>query len=391
MRVRVFVLIAGLLIGGCTSGVKRPVSTETPLGLQMLRTEQQLRNFPFFTLLSFERQADTVFVHTRQPAQLSAERSHTGQSSLMLPPGADRLSIKLSSLHTGRDWPGRWALVGAYFYSPQVQRMTASYVVAGETLARYRVELPAEQWTAVLLDVASALAGRAPGEAGRIEFTFDPSLSAPLWCDDVLEIDNTTVHTEAEDWAVRERGFEYVVEGPLASKIVLKTPEASTGGWRLEEANVIRARFTSGKREMIIYSDGRMFDDGRLKLLVKTPALVEMTSAAQARTARVEIDPKAGRLVRNSAGDSNNDGYDESSGAYVIAAAGPRVELTIEPDAPLLRPVVLVRGLPAGRVLATMEGRLVENAVRLADGSVLLQLPGIIGRRVSVEIAVRDE
>jgi hypothetical protein len=105
--------------------------------------------------------------------------------------------------------------------------------------------------------------------------------------------------------------------------------------------------------------------------------------------ARVEIAEEFGRLNRNSPGDRNNDGYDETNGAYQIIATGPRVEFTLSPRSGLLvRPVVEIAGLPAGPLSATMDGRWVEKVVRLENGNVLIELPGESAFPVMVSVTV---
>ena len=98
-----------------------------------------------------------------------------------------------------------------------------------------------------------------------------------------------------------------------------------------------------------------------------------------------------GRVNRSSAGDADNDGYNESRGAYEIVAASGRIELTITPRAGMLlsRPVLEIAGLPAGAVRVTMEGRLVPGAVRLSGGEVLVELPGVIEQATSVNVRVK--
>ena len=136
-------MLAGL--AGCAgrpqTSVAESLPEPEPAGLQMLRTEAQLSNYPYFTLLGFERDSDPVFVRA-EGAQAAADsaRSHTGLQSLRLDPGTKNATVKLSSLHSGRAWPGNWTLVGAYFFSLQPQRLTAVYEEAGRSLASYTVE-----------------------------------------------------------------------------------------------------------------------------------------------------------------------------------------------------------------------------------------------------------
>jgi hypothetical protein len=304
------------------------------------------------------------------------------------------VTIKLSSLHSGRNWPADWTLVGAYLFSVLPQRLAISYEADRATLATYNIELPAGQWTPVLIDIAAALEGRQVSDAGLLRIVFPAALSQPIWCDDVIEVNNNTTLIEASTssgrWIVQEYGFRYIIERKSAfGPIILKTPEAPGGGWRLQEANSIRASFASRDKRSsrIIYASGREYTGDKFHALDSRVA--DALAAQEAKPARITVGSDFGRLSRNSPGDENNDGYCESTGAYQIIATGPRLELQIEPQTPsLVDPVLEISGLPAGRILATMEGKLVERVERLPDGRVLIELSGAIQRPVSVSLRV---
>jgi len=374
-----FRLPAMIALAGCTQkSPLPPISAAEPIGLQMLRTEAQLSRHPFLTLLGFERETDSVFVRVeRAAASIDASRSHTGSQSLCIPAGARSMTVKLSSLHRGRAWPENWTLVGAYFYAEKPQRLVVSYEEGGASHASYHVALPPGRWTPVLVDIAAALAGKTTADAGSLRYSFESALAQNLWCDDVIEMNNTgtlidTLSTPDIGWTVRERGFRYTVERPGAFRLTLTGAEAEQQGWRLEEANEIRARFSSAGRpaSRIIYASGRQYTDGEFRAL--DAALADRLAAQDAAPARITVAPDTGRLDRNSAGDANNDGYSEATGAYQIIATGPRLELEVSPTtAPLLHPVLEIRGLPAGKVLTSMEGKLLERTARLDDGRVL--------------------
>jgi hypothetical protein len=113
-------------------------------------------------------------------------------------------------------------------------------------------------------------------------------------------------------------------------------------------------------------------------------------AAQHASPADVSVAESMGRLSRATPGDANNDGYNESRGAYQVVAAGPRVELTITPRTSVLaRPVLEIVGLPPGKLLVHMEGQLVPGAVRLANGDVLLELPARVQRPTLVNVRVQ--
>ena len=50
--------------------------------------------------------------------------------------------------------------------------------------------------------------------------------------------------------------------------------------------------------------------------------------------------------------------------------------------------VLEIAELPPGKVLATMEGQLVDRIVRLDDGRVLIELPGTLDRPTMLNVRV---
>jgi hypothetical protein len=93
---------------------------------------------------------------------------------------------------------------------------------------------------------------------------------------------------------------------------------------------------------------------------------------------------------RNSAGDADNDGYNEARGAYQIRAAGPRLEIGFAPRTPtVMRPVFEVTGMPAGKAVVTIEGRLVEGPERLPDGTLLIDIPARVNRPTTVSVKIQ--
>jgi hypothetical protein len=268
----------------------------------------------------------------------------------------------------------------------------AIYEIDGHPTLNYAVEIPANQWTPLLLDI-SAIEGATAAKVGVLRLLFPDGLRQPLWCDDVVILNNAADVIEPKKnatWSVGERGFKYIIH-TTNTTVTLKTPEAAEHGWTLEEANDIRARFRSKGKEKtrVIYSDGRQFIDGELKPLGIKPSVVIDIRTYHEYPARIDIAEEFGRVNRNSAGDVNNDGYDETNGTYQIIASGPRVEFKLVTRSGLLvRPVVEIAGLPAGPLSATMDGRWVEKMVRLESGNVLVELPGESAFPVTVSVKV---
>ena len=395
VRVRLLSVAILIVCFGCapTHSDPRPLRMSEPVGLQAVRTEAQLKKYPFRILQQFEHPVDLAFVIVDGPAvQLSIDQSHTGQSSALFDKKTTSATIKLPSLLSSVRWPGQWTLVGAYFYAEKPQRMRAIYEIEGRPILNYAVQIPAKQWTPLLLDI-SAIEGPNAAKVGLLRFAFADGLAQPVWCDDVVIMNNVSELIEPKKnvaWSIEERGFKYIVK-TANSTVTLKEPEAAEHGWTLEEANSIRARFRSSGPEKlkVIYEDGRQFIDGVLKPLGIKPSVVIDIQSYHDNPARVDILEELGRLNRNTPGDRNNDGYDEQSGAYQFIATGPRIEFTLSPRSGLLvRPVVEIAGLPTGPISATMDGRWVEKIVRLENGNVLIELPGESAFPVTVSVKV---
>jgi len=88
--------------------------------------------------------------------------------------------------------------------------------------------------------------------------------------------------------------------------------------------------------------------------------------------------------------DKNNDGYNEARGSYQLIAKGSRFEVMLKPATRLLaRPVLEIANLPAGSALATVEGQLVEKTTRLPSGNLLVEIPLILERPTTVNVAIK--
>jgi hypothetical protein len=176
-------------------------------------------------------------------------------------------------------------------------------------------------------------------------------------------------------------------------KLGIPMDETEENNWNVEECNEMRVRLAThnGKHAWTIYSDGREYRDGKFESAVElSDAQKKAFLAQQASPAEISVPEEFGRVERNAAGDKNNDGYAEQTGAYQIKAVGPRLELTITPQTPvLIRPVLEIAGLPNGRVLVNFEGKLVDKTVRLGNGHVLVLLPATLDRSATVYIKIQ--
>jgi len=363
-----------------------------PLRQQVSRASEELHGKRFSGLLHFENESDELFVSAKPSARdVDGGDAHTGKSSLLLAAGTTRLTIKLSSMLGGREFPGDWTLVGLYVRSDDANGLALSCEENGRAIAARKIALPAGQWTPAMLDI-SALPATPSGDV-TLELRFDRPTSN-VRCDDVLLIDNrdTLVDASPGGWTIKRAGLRITCERKLSFNLSVVTADGSPAGWEVEEANELRARFTSAgeTKSLTVYADGRSIWDGAYKPLSAEVRDDKTFAAAHASPAEIALPETMGRVDRNSPGDANNDGYNEQLGAYVLQATSGRLELTMTPrTTPVPRPVLQIAGLPEGKALITIEGRLVERSVRLANGQLLVDIPARITRPTLVSIRIQ--
>jgi hypothetical protein len=402
---KVLIGVLSALVTGCGSQpLAPPVRSGEPIGVQLMRKEPRYSETPFRVLLDFESRNDLAFVSEPGGAaagetslRLDTQVAHTGAASLQIPlPGKQReIQIKLTSL-IASDFPGNWTLLGAYFISRDSAVVRVAYQVSNKTLLQRTVALQARKWTPVMVDLAALSDPNmgASGPAGVLTFSVE---GAAVWCDDVMAVDNSKglvaeAQHAGDKWTVRRRGYSTIIERPGAFSLNVPSPEASSEGWRVLEANEMRIRLIdgTGKRTWTLYSDGRGYLDGKFKPVIEMPGdQMAVYVEQQASPADVATPTEMGRVERNTQGDRHNTGYSETTGAYQLKAFGPRLDITLTPrTAKLAHPVIEVTGLPEGRVLATVEGKLVDRVVRLPGGTVLVEIPSTLDRAVTLNLRV---
>jgi hypothetical protein len=374
------------------------VSTE-PLARQLARASETLHGKRYSGLLDFEGDSDALFVSAvsaaaadGSPARVDGGDHHTGKSSLRLAPGTSRLTIKLSSLLAGRDFPGDWTLLGLFVRADEATGLALSCADDGKVIAARKMSIPAGQWTAAMLDI-SALNQPPKGEL-TFEVRFDPPTFSDARVDDVMLIDNreTFVDASPQGWTVKRAGLRITCERKLRFNFGVVTADGSPQGWEVEEASDLRARFrsTGETKSLTVYTDGRSMWDGAYKPLSVEVRDDKSFAAAHASPAEVAIPEALGRLSRNTPGDADNDGYNEQLGAYQIQATGGRIELTLTPRSTAVpRPVLQIAGMPQGKALIAIEGRLVEKSTRLPGGDLLIELPARITRPTLVTVRIQ--
>lgn len=365
-----------------------------------MKYEPDLRTLRFTTVLNFELQAEQVFVSgDGGPGQTTQAGAHSGAACLMLPAGTRKVRIDLARIWGPRPFPGPWALAGGYVKLPQAGTIRISYEVdgvGGSVVARRDVAA-GTGWTAAFVDIARYYdAGGRKAVPGVIVLEFPESVTGQAMLDDVMLIDNGRVivprSADGSGWTIRQRGFGYEIDAMPLWRVSLSGAETDESGWTIRESTALRAVATSkAEGTWAMYPDGRRYVNGQYKPLKAGEWPNDGAYAAQhTAPALLSVAEETGRVNRTSAGDANNDGYNELTGAYQIAASGPRVEVHITPQTPrLLRPVLEISGLGEGRILATMEGELIERAVRLPDGRVLVEIPQAIARPVTVVVRLQ--
>jgi hypothetical protein len=370
-----------------------PISTE-PLSRQLARVSEKLHGKRYSGLLHLESDSDALFVSADgSPARVDGGDRHTGKSSLRLAKGTSRLTVKLSSLLAGREFPGDWTLVGLFIRTDEAAGLAISCEDSGRAIAARKMTTTAGQWTAAMLDI-SALTGGGPNGELAIELRFDQPTSGDVRVDDVMLIDNreTLVDASPDGWTVKRAGLRITCERKLRFNFGVVTTDGSPQGWEVEEMSDLRARFhsTGETKNLTVYADGRSMWDGVYKPLSVEVRDDKAFAAAHASPAEIAIPESLGRLSRNTPGDVDNDGYNEQLGAYQIQATGGRIEVTLTPRSTAVpRPVLQISGMPEGKALIAIEGRLVEKLTRLSSGDLLVELPARITRPTLVTIRIQ--
>lgn len=395
-------LLAGVSLLGCVESgspiahpTPPPLLTE-PVGVQLTRIQPRLAGMPFRVLLDFEQASDLAFL-AGNGLKTSSEEAHTGKNSLAIDPG-QTVRVKLGSVLGSAPFPGKWTIAGAYFRAAEKagQRVTIAYRASdsGAALLQRTAAISPSAWTGIFIDLTALPAGK--GSAGVL--TIAAEGKGTLFCDDVLLMNNDRILVAPDpgaaplkSWSIHEKGFSTVIDKPGHFRISIKTPEAEADGWAVEEANELRARFSAaGGKSWTLYMDGRQYQGGAFVPQTVLKEAAAIFTAQQNAPADILVEEEFGRIDRDTPGDRNNDGYNEQRGSYELVAKGPRFEVTLKPRTDLLAyPVLEIRGLPAGNVLATVEGQLIEKTTRLANGNLLVNVPLTLERATAIHIQVK--
>ena len=341
---------------------------------------------PFAVLLGFENDSDHVFQTGGTIVRGSKTTAHTGTAALAV---RHRATVRLSSLLGNSAWPGGWTLLGAYVYADGPATVDITYAPGTDASATNRVAVPTHRWTLVQVDLA-AVRDR---QINDLAFRFDGPVR---FLDDVLLVNDLRVLAETPDWTIRHQGHRTVARWSRGGERAWPTVGNGLAAvsYAVTEATPARLWLTGQPAGTVVaYPDGRCFVDGKCVAmpLGSTPARDLARFVEQhAHPGRVEVPPAQGESDRLSTGDSNNDGYNETSGTYRITARGSRLDVTIDPQQrPLIQPLLEIANLPPGPVQATMEGKWLPVFGRTAEGNLLVAVPTTLERPTVVSVKVQ--
>jgi hypothetical protein len=374
-----------LLVVGCTPDPRDIVDySNEPIGMQLLRAEPMLKQRKFNTLLDFESPNDLVFVGTQPAATQERRHAHTGHVSCSI---GSTATINLASVMLGRPFPADWTLAGAYLWSPHDATVEIDCVANGAQTSR-TLTIAANKWTPAFVDLTQMKSTSAPGDSS-LSFKSDQ----PILCDDVMVIDNSSwfVGGDTSPWTIRQRGFKINVDREGWFNITLDSIDGSENGWNIEDVSTMRATFSSpGKTKFLtMYSDGRTYWDGRYEALSGNAKSDAALAKEHQQPGKIMVAEGMGRANRNTPGDANNDGYNETLGAYELIATGPRMEMTFTAQGvEVVRPIIEISGLPNGKPLVTLEGRLIQSLTRLKNGNVLIEVPARIEQPITLNVRI---
>ncbi len=387
-------LITCGLLSGCQPRPPVPRAagaTAKPLVFQLQQQDDSLQDQRIRTLLDFENESDLVFAQSDSKIAIDP-LAHTGKSAMRV--DGTSVIFRIYSILFDTDFPGNWTLLGAYV-RPQVNTpVLAELLAGGQVVASTRNTIPADRWSFAGIDISRLNTAVISSARERLMFrlTFESAGAlATTLIDNVVLIDNrkTLIDTMESDrlgWKISRCGYITTIDAPGRFKIDAVAAATHDKGWVLSEYSALRAvlRSAGAIKTWVLYRDGRCIEDGRMTV---KGAKGDAAIAAHLKPALVAVDETTGKLNRHTEGDLDNDGYNERLGAYQIDATVARVQLKItHAGVDAASPVFEIAGMPDGKLSATVEGRLIQSASRLGDGKVLVVIPLLIDRPMSITV-----
>ncbi|MFT3784672.1 MAG: hypothetical protein QM770_00710 [Tepidisphaeraceae bacterium] len=396
-----------LAASGCAVGSSANLAqhTPSPTATKRPRPVVGLVDVKLSRLLDFESTGDMVFVQNRVGSTIqrdsSGDASH-GVASLRVVRGTDGATFRLKSLLQGRAFPGTWNLIGLQARTANGDaKLRLSLRRNGVDISSRVVPITSQSWDWAWLETGALKTPSPQPSTDAIELVaaLDGSPST-LLIDGVALGDNARRYSSARDGDHPEPGLQLTLDGlrwtvdsPGVFGATVPSPESGIDGYLRQSQDPWRVVFaTRDGRTLVIDRTGRAYAQGKFRPLRANDPDADAIVAQHDRPGRIDIDLDYGRIERTSSGDADNDGYDESRGTYRLAATGPRLVLTIAPAAggpALVSPTLEIRNLPAGDLVVNVEGKLIDDWIRLDDGSVLVRLPLQIDRATRVDVRVR--
>jgi hypothetical protein len=341
------------------------------------------------TVLSFDSPADAVFVRSIS-GSVSQVRGEVGTNSLSLTGNSPGVVIRLASLVRGRPFPGDWSAVGLRLRADASFGATLELRASGVTLASAQLtQTVAAQWNLLAVEVPDHV----DPESVELALAIDSQQrNIEVAIDDLTLIANDRAIQTPVMSAIR-KGPAWRIVGPtfetrLPSDIATESP------MRLMEWSKIRMVFASTQsppRWVSIDSLGRQIeasggvvtysyignqrDNSSWRLAMRSPGEVSVTQ-------------EQGRVDRQSVGDFNQDGFDESRNSYRVVANAKRLDITLTPGGvPLENAVIEIDGLQsANEISATLAGQIIRTIERTSSGTVLIEVPSRVERAVIIQV-----
>ncbi len=147
-----------------------------------------------------------------------------------------------------------------------------------------------------------------------------------------------------------------------------------------------RAAWTDGVRSRRRTWEGFGGIVGRWSCLIP-PRRTDANAMEQNFSSPGGVKLDVGQADAYAPGDVDRDRFDETQGCYFLRARDGQCRFTLVPFGKgLVNPAVVVSGGWTGEVSVSSEGLAIRDHVRLADGSVLLRVPGTLEKPTSVEV-----